>query len=117
MKPSGCVFIIQRVLWQIGVWVKENCWRWRFFKADTLVCCGGLHDWWSTQSQLAAFLSSFVACQQIGPLLYYRSVKVLSIKERDGAWCCLCGHACRGLSVRFHFLGCLFVCAVEFLSL
>ena len=74
MKPLGCVFIIQRVLWQIGVRVKENCWRWRFFKAETLVCCGGLHDWWSTQSQLAAFLSFFVACRQIGPLLYDRFV-------------------------------------------
>ena len=67
------------------------------------MCCGGLHAWWSTQSQLAAFLSSLVACRQIGPLLYNRSVLpgdclqfvivvfpdhthlLLYIKERDGA--------------------------------
>ena len=53
--------------------------------------CGGLRAWWSTQSRLAALLSSLVARRWVGlRTLWWFRLGGLSVDGMVGAWCFSC---------------------------
>ena len=71
----------------------------------TLIYCKRLHAWWSTQSRLAALLSSLIARLWVGLQTLWRfQLKDLYIDEMVGAWCFGCCQAHWCLPVGFLLL-------------
>ena len=75
-------------------------------------------NWRSTQSRLAALLSSLIAHRWVVPQTLWRfRLKDISLDKRVRAWCYVCSWAHQGLTVGFLLLRHSVVYTVESLSL